>query len=161
MLYRWDQSSLDWEVKLTDTLSVGESLYRSDTGANIWYSSSYTLNNNGSIDLNNPIQLKASPNPAFMPNNSYFVGGTNYKEDYIVFRGESDYSNFGIFFNLSKGLYAYENPVQKYTSSKTKKGTFIQNVYSSNQNVYPTNGQSGNYWYIKAPHNYSMKVRCC
>lgn len=43
----------------------------------------------------------------------------------------------------------YSARYNKATSTVKSKGTYIEDVYSSESNTYPDNGISGDYWYVK------------
>ena len=173
MLYRWDRSSVYYTQVVSRTgrmtVLVGASsenpIYVNETRSGNW-----TFDNStGSYTLN-----VSSPRELYGDDSYYF--GRDDRVAFTNYRVQSPYTTRTVYgVNPSTGAVRVDyrrdgsNVIIDYTdsgigaqfNSTASKSTFINNVYSSNQNAYPTNGLSGNYWYIKTPHNYSMKVRCC
>ena len=141
MLYRWDQSSI---------------LYEISPHTNIYYQ----------FDRVGSLYTYAG----FNSNTGTFYAGQNLGNTYgpgtrdLVDTGTPQY-----YYHTTTGYDASNPPtVTTYDGgyftryqSRAKGGSLIGYVYSSNESAYPNGGASGNYWYVKTPHNYSMKVRRC
>ena len=161
--YRWNKSSVTTQTKLINTWTYnhgdgGEVIEEWGNSVGLVVSSSWTISNGkititgeyeycGRRDLRTfsyseiMIRTNNSINPT-LSSSTYFrgVGGSVT----LKWSASSDF------------IYVEPNggTLGKY-SIVSSSGSFIEYVYSDSSNAYPTNGESGGYWYSNRTEEYS------
>ena len=112
------------------------------------------VSSNGSISYSSGITITSS-NYASISNNKYTNDGTQttitgiyaiQSEGKLLHNISADYG-YDEYKEGTSQILAVYNAMRISPRENPSKGSFIENVYSAYESTYPTNGQSGSYWY--------------
>ena len=165
MLYRWNQNTIGFMESFTGSTTFGSIPVKNST------SNEYGLQNGVSFNSQNGIYsasggtiqtIQGGSASNFNSNflNQFILGFSlrNNKRIYnqkkkIRLTGSAQYSNVNIEYSPSTNIKVSANntigKVESYEIVQGGAGTFLQYVYSSNENQYPNGGTQGEYWYKK------------
>lgn len=146
--YRWEKSAVFYEKHEQDQTGGG-------TFKTLWKGNGFTTNSDGSFTLNNAEQVNLS-----IGETKYLSKGNCFSETLTSTRVTkiNGVSGKPFITRQSNGTYFMDQEIDDNGSGGTitsfhlywglaTKGDSIGYVYSTNSSAYPTNGQSGDYWY--------------
>lgn len=159
--YVWEKWDSTLKVTYTNlnTVTVYNVGDTTGTSCTIYYSTELYIDANGKTQLLNPLTQFVTASWYSIPKGTYFLCSTSTTTTDTFYYAQKDtsvhvkaiFDSMGMNQTGSELQCANANDIQKAVSSGFVKGATYYGLFSSvSSGTYPTNGKSGNYWYVKS-----------